>query len=333
MEAQVKCPSCGRSVPLKKFCNYCGASLEGMKPEVPETPASEQVAVSEAGAVKSEAAAGNMVVKVAPVETIVNSLKIDFPKARTISEEKKLSFFTSLGFFKPKPEEVVMDSFAAGYEVFLKAKGNYHIDYYRNASYRVSVDDQVREVIIFGQTLTPVKTEAEAKGFLGLGGERKAGKEVRLDGEERIVKDFSADILYNDSGVEVSQPSILKAEANPEGEQILKKGINVESLRLPPEAIVEKFKPKILQRPSEAARVVEEVLDISQVSMIYSPFYHTMYVNKRSKEMKQLRIDGVSGEIILAQKASKWETLCPSCGRKITLEEKFCGECAAKLLP
>ncbi|MFH0897024.1 MAG: zinc ribbon domain-containing protein, partial [Candidatus Bathyarchaeota archaeon] len=154
-----------------------------------------------------------------------------------------------------------------------------------------------------------------------------------LDCEERIVKDFSADILYDDSGDEVSEPSILKAEANPNGEQILKKGINIESLRLPPKAIVEKFKPKILQHPSEAARVVEEVLDIPEVSLIYSPFYHSMYVNKKSKEMKHLRIDGVSGEIILTQKASKWETLCPSCGRKITLEERFCGECRAKLLP
>ena len=128
METQVKCPSCGKSVPLKKFCIYCGANLEGLKPEVPETPTLEQVAVSETEAVKSEAAVVKMVVKAAPVETIVNSLKIDFPKARTMVEEKKLSFFTSLGFFKPKPEEVIMDSFAAGYEVFLKVKGSYHIE-------------------------------------------------------------------------------------------------------------------------------------------------------------------------------------------------------------
>ena len=335
MSSQVNCPSCGKSVPLKKFCIYCGATLEGIKVE---TPVAELAATPEvtAEAAKVEAAAGKMVVKVAPVETIVNNLKIDFPRARTIAEEKKLTFFTAFGFLKPKPEEVAYDSIAAGYEVFVKIKGSYHIDYYRNASYRIPISDQVKEVIVLGQTLTPSegKAKSEGGGLFGIGGgAQKPTKEITLDSEERIVKDVSADILYDEEGNEISQPSVVKAEANPEGEKVLKTGINLETLRVPAESLVEKFKPKILLRPNDVSRTVEEVLDVSQVSIIYSPFYHIMYVNKRSKEMKQARLDGVTGEIVLSQKSSRWETLCPGCGRKISLDEKFCGECGAKLLP
>lgn len=310
--------------------------MEGVAPTAPQAPVSEQAASLAVATevAKPEEAAGKMVVNVAPVGTTVNSLKIDFARARTLAEEKKLQFFTTFGILRPKPEEVGCDSFAAGYEVFVKIKGSYHIDYYRKASYRVSIDGQVKEVIILGQTLTPLEAKMRVEGgVLGIGGERRSTKEILLDSEERIFKEFSADILYDEEGREVNQPSVLKADANPEGEKILKTGINVEKLLIQPDALVEKFKPKILQRPNDVGRTVEEVLDISQVSVIYSPFYHVMFMNKRSKEMKQIRIDGISGEVALIQKSSRWETLCPTCGRKISLEEKFCGECGAKLLP
>ena len=274
----------------------------------------------------------NFQVKTSPVETIVNSQNIDWIQARTIVEEKKLSFFTTFGFIKPKPEEVVYDTFALGYEVFVRIKGNYHIDYYRKILHKVTVDKQVKEIIILGQTLTPIEVKAEKRARDLISGERESNMELHLDSEERIMKDVLAEVVYDDSGNEVNQPSILKGENNPAGEKILKSAMNVEPLGSSIEAFVEKFKPKIYQRPGDVDRVVEEILDITQISVIYSPCYHVKLLNTRSKEIKQFRIDGLSGEISPIT-ASRWETLCPQCSNKITLDEKFCKECGTKLLP
>ncbi|MCJ7635818.1 zinc ribbon domain-containing protein [Candidatus Bathyarchaeota archaeon] len=334
MEASVICPSCNKSVPPKKFCIYCGATLEASKREASKTPEKEQMPTQKPVA-KPIADADKLVVQIAPVETMVNNLKIDFSTARVRAEEKKLAFFVTLGIFKPKAEEVICDHFAAGYEVFLRVKGSYHIDYYRKASYKVPIGDQVKELIIFGQTLTPHKTEAESKSFFGIGGDHKVTNEIRLDSDERLIHDFAEDILYDESGKEVSQPSVLNGDSNREGDKILKTGINIESFIVPPESVLVAFKTKLLKRPTDVARTVEETLQISQVSLIYSPFYHALYVNKRSKEkeMKQLRIDGITGEVVLNPKTSKWAMRCPSCGKEITIDEKFCGECGARLLP
>jgi hypothetical protein len=155
MEARVTCPACGKSVALKKFCVSCGANLDGVQSEAPKTPVVEQAIQTEAEAspAKTEAEAPKMITRIAPVETIVNNIKIDFPRARTIAEERKLSFFSSaFGLKKPKPEEISIDSIAAGYEVFLRVKGSYHVDYYRVGSYTIPVDEQVKEVIILGHT-------------------------------------------------------------------------------------------------------------------------------------------------------------------------------------
>ena len=57
MEATVTCPSCGKSVPLKKFCIYCEANLECVKVEMPKKPISEQVVAPEAEAAKPKAVA------------------------------------------------------------------------------------------------------------------------------------------------------------------------------------------------------------------------------------------------------------------------------------
>ena len=341
MEPQTECPSCKRQTPIDKFCVYCGASLRESTERVAEMPAPN--IESSASTISGVASPTKTEVKVTPFETIVNKARFDFPTARTMAEEKKLSFFTSLGFLKPKLEEVVCNSFAAGYEVFVRIRGTYHINYYRKNSYRIPVDEQVIEAIVLDQTLTPVTPKGKTEGkristatvteFLGIGTDKKPTKEILLGSDERIIKDISADILHDATGNEVNQPQTTSSEPDPEGQDILKRGVNLEELVQPAEALVERFKSRIFQRPSEAARIVEENLDVTQVSIIYNPFYHVTYVNKKSNDTKQLNIDGVTGEISILLKTSKLVTLCPKCGRKITLEEKYCEECGTKLLP
>ena len=80
---------------------------------------------------------------------IVHKVAFDIEAAKKIVEKNKTRFFAKLGFFKPKHKEIECESVQLFYEPFIVAKANYFLDYYKNKTYTIKIDENVSEVIAF----------------------------------------------------------------------------------------------------------------------------------------------------------------------------------------
>jgi len=61
---------------------------------------------------------------------------------------------------------------------------------------------------------------------------------------------------------------------------------------------IETVKAKIVKRPPDADRIENELFQISEHAVIYSPIYEITFRNVKTGEEKTIRIDGVTAKII-----------------------------------
>ncbi|GAH02061.1 unnamed protein product, partial [marine sediment metagenome] len=83
------------------------------------------------------------------VKTVVLRKTIDETDAMAIVEQKKSDPFKSL-LSRPKKEEVHVHSLKLYHECILTVSGKYVADYYRKATYDISVDYNIRDVVLGG---------------------------------------------------------------------------------------------------------------------------------------------------------------------------------------
>ena len=57
-------------------------------------------------------------------------------------------------------------------------------------------------------------------------------------------------------------------------------------------------KARIVKRPSDIAKIDDEIFQISEHALIYSPIYEITFRNVRTGEERLVKIDGVSAKII-----------------------------------
>ncbi len=217
-------------------------------------------------------------------KTIVYQAPIDPSVIRVAGEKLKLGLFTKFGLFKPKSEEIQFVSMEKYYEPFMVMSGRYYLDYYRNCTYTFKVDDAVKEVVLLGHKFVPEGSNS--------------GKNVRafkVLGEERLSNETKVFLILDKDGrdVAVSQLPSAPSEKNPH--KIIKEfGIK----EFPENADVDIIKQRIAKRPEDVSRIVEEVFEISERSVIYTPRFKLLFKNTKSGEEKVLVLDGITSEKI-----------------------------------
>ena len=132
--------------------------------------------------------------------TIVYETPIDPAVARVAAEKNKSKLFRKFLFRLNNPEDIEFVSIMKYYEPFVVVSGKYFIDYYRKCRYSVKVDRDVKEVILFDRTFIPAQSYTSA-------GDRN----VRLDGEERLVKEARAFLVLNKFGQDTGLKGIPSA--------------------------------------------------------------------------------------------------------------------------
>jgi len=55
---------------------------------------------------------------------------------------------------------------------------------------------------------------------------------------------------------------------------------------------------RIVKRPSDIERIVEEVFEISERAIIYTPIYEVSFQNTRTGEVRAMKVDGITTEVI-----------------------------------
>jgi hypothetical protein len=219
---------------------------------------------------------------IAERKTIVYETHIDPTVIRVAGEKIKTQLFTKYGLFKPKAEEIQFVSMNKYYEPYVVISGRYMIDYYRNCAYPIRVDKKVKEVVLFDRRFLPKTSEKNQEANI-----------IEIQGEERLVVDAKAFLILDQNGQDAILDKVPSApsEKNPE-EAIANFGIQ----EIAPNADVGFVRDRIAKHPKDMSRIIEEVFEVSERSVIYTPRFKLLYKNLKTCEEKAVVIDGVTSK-------------------------------------
>ena len=233
----------------------------------------------------------SMLEKIPERKTVVYKTLVDPTVVKIAGEKLKTKVFTRFLFLKPRPEEIQNVSVEKSYEPYFLVDGNYSIDYYRKRFYTFNIDRRVQEVILLEKTLTPDLPKKSSKML---------HKSITLEGEERLLYENKACLLLNETGREVNPRQVPSAPCEEHPKKVLRKfKENTKNVEAAPNKEIEILSSKIVKRPTDVERVVQEQFQVSERSVIYKPVYKLTFKNVRTDEVKTVKIDGVTGRPIL----------------------------------
>ena len=229
------------------------------------------------------------------VKTKVISLKphLDSDTAEEMVETRKVKLFQTL-LHKPKKSDIHLHSLTLHFEAIFLLSGKYSVDFIRDASHTLSVDKNVKEVIINDEVF-PVKKK---KGVLSKL-EPSFKNKVKIEMQERVMLENTDDISFDHHGKELSlsyNDTLKLLEKRP------KKSINEnkDSIRRPEltsDAVISKFISK-LKKPADAGiKSSEETIELKDLLEIYVPIFEARLIGPK-KRIKILRIDAIRKKIL-----------------------------------
>jgi len=228
--------------------------------------------------------------KIVERKTIVYRTLVDPTVIKIAGEKFKSKLFVRFGFLKPKPEEIQFVSIDKYYEPYILISAKYTIDYYRTCAYTIDVEEKVREVILLNQKLKPEETkDSSSRGF----------KVIKLDGEENLLYEDKASLILDKYGREVPLEQLPSApsEENPE-KMLAELGEKAKKLQIALDADVDTIRSRIVKRPKDIERIVHELFEVDERTLIYTPIYVVLFRNVKTGEEKTTEFDGVTSKKI-----------------------------------
>jgi hypothetical protein len=224
--------------------------------------------------------------KIAERKTIAYETRTDTTVIKVAAERDKVQLFARFGFLKPKREEIHLKSIDKYYEPYMVITGKYFIDYYRKCAYTIKIDERVLEVILLDHKLEPDRQQNRAAKDRNL---------ITLHGEERLKNEIKASLILDKSGQEVPPKELPSAPSEKHPKKVL---AALGTKEIAPEADLEIIKSKILKRPKDINRLVNELFEVTERAVIYVPRFRVLYKNARTGEEKTMEFDGVTAERI-----------------------------------
>ena len=183
-----------------------------------------------------------MVTEKYETKTIVLKKTIDEDYARDFVDEKKTSLFRSR-LRRPKREEVHIHSLKLYYESVLIVSGKYVADYYRKATHPVSVDYNVKELVL-GDGVFPIRTKSGmTKALSG----KKSKNKVDLRLEEHVFIKEEGELAFDHHGREIRFPFKINSKTieNYPKRILQNNEPNVKRSELKHEAVINKLSKKL----------------------------------------------------------------------------------------
>lgn len=228
--------------------------------------------------------------KIVDRKTIVYETLVDSTVIKLKGEQLKTQMFTKFFFLKPPREEIQLISINKYYEPFIVISGKYAIDYYRKSAYTIKLDKEAREVILLNQQFKP----EQSKDSYG-----ENHSMIRLEGEERIMREFSASLILDRSGQDIPPERLPSAPSERDPEKILKE-CGVEGIA--EDADLNVIQCRILKRPKDINRIVKELIEVNERVVIYAPRFRLVYRDTITGSEKTIEFDGVTAKRIYTYK-------------------------------
>ena len=212
-------------------------------------------------------------------KTIVYEANIDPTVIRVSGEKLKQQLFLKFGLFKPKSEEIQFVSLDKYYEPYIVISGKYFLDYYRKCTYVFRVHEGVKEVVLLDHKFLPETSNSK--------------RTIKLHGEERLIKEDKAFLILNKNGNDAMVDNLPSAPSEKKPEQVIAE-YRIDAI--PEDVDVNFVRNRIAKRPRDLSRVVEEVFEITDRSVIYTPRFKLLFKNLKTEEEKVMIIDGITSK-------------------------------------
>ena len=224
---------------------------------------------------------------------IVYKSRVDPTIVKLTAEKMKAKLFTKAGFSKRKPKEVRVVSVDKYYEPYILIDAHYSIKYCKKRVYVLGVDLETEEVKISGASYKP---EIDESVSMESGDSRKV---IRLEAEMWSSYQDKVYLVIDREGREIPPAQMSAAPSEDHPEEILKEfSKKTVSVQGSPQKEIDLVKSRIAKRPEAIAKIEEELFQVSENAVIYSPIYEITFRDVGTGEEKIIKIDGVTAKII-----------------------------------
>ena len=231
--------------------------------------------------------------KISKRKIIVYKSRVDPTIVKLTAEKMKYKLFGKFGLSKRKAEDIRVVSVDKYYEPYSLIDARYNIRYFKKRVYTLDVDPETEEVKLLGASYMP-----EAKPGAS-GDDGASGKVFSLEAELWSSYDDKAYLVLDKDGKEIPPDQVPAAPSEDHPEKILKEfGKKSGMVKVSPRKEIDMVKSRIVKRPSDMSEIEEELFQISEHAVIYSPLYEITFRNVRTGEERVVKIDGVSAKII-----------------------------------
>jgi hypothetical protein len=231
--------------------------------------------------------------KISKRKVIVYKSRVDPTIVKLTAEKMKHKLFAKFGFSKNKTEEIRVVSVDKYYEPYIVIDAKYDVKYFKKKVYTLGVDPETEEVKISEEFYKPsIDTSvAEEDG--------EPRKVINVEAEMWSSYKDKAYLVFNGEGKEIPPNQVPAAPSEDHPEKILKEfSKKTMALQVSPQKEIEMVKARIVKRPSEVAKIEDEMFQISEHAIIYSPIYEITFRNVKTGEERLVKIDGVTAKII-----------------------------------
>jgi hypothetical protein len=231
--------------------------------------------------------------KISERKVIVYKSRVDPTIVKLTAEKMKYKLFGKLGFSKRRSEEIRVVSVDKYYEPYVVIDAKYSIKYFKKRVYTLDVEPETEEVKVLGESYKP-EIEASRSGEAG-----EPRKLIRLEAQLWSSYQDKAYLVLDKEGQEIPPDQVPAAPSEDHPEKILKEfSKKTGKVQVSPRKEIELVKARIVKRPSNIAKIEDEMFQVSEHAVIYSPIYEITFRNVRTGEERLVKIDGVSAKII-----------------------------------
>ena len=228
------------------------------------------------------------------IKTVVLRKNIEEQDAQSIIEQKKTTPFKSL-LSRPKKEDIHLHSLKLYYECVLMVSGKYVADYFRKATHSISVDSNIREIIL-GDGTFPIRSKSGfKKAFVGRRGKNK----IDLKLEEHVFVEEEDELTFDHHGRNIESPFKINSKTieNYPKRLLQQNKSNIKKSELTNDAAIEKLQSH-LKKPLEIdVRDITEEFVLREITELYVPIFEARLIGPK-KKVGIIRIDAVRKKIL-----------------------------------
>ena len=228
--------------------------------------------------------------KISERKIIVYKSRVDPTIVKLTAEKMKYKLFTNIHPSKRKSEEIRVVSVDKYYEPYVLIDANYHVNYYKKKVYTLGVDFETEQVKISDLFYTP-ETIVDSSG--------ESHKVIKLEATMWSSYQDKVYLVFDKEGNEIPPNQVPAAPSEDHPERILKEfRKKMGMVKASPQKEVEMVKTRLVKRPLDTNEIEDELFQVSEHAVIYSPIYEITFRNVGTGKEKLIKIDGVTAKIM-----------------------------------